>query len=309
MGRYISGRLVQAAIVVWIVATFVFVLVRLTPGDPAIRIAGPDADLATVERIRENLGLNDSIATQYVRYLGDAVQGDFGDSTRFAQGAMELAWDRFPATLELAFAAFLISATLGIALGLVSATWPGSVADHAGKSFAVVGQSMPTFWIGLLLILIFSVNLRILPTAGTGSWRHFILPAVTLGWFSMTAMLRLTRSAMLDEVSRDYMKLLRAKGLSERRIMLRHALRNASIPIFTMAGLQFAIFLSGSVVVETVFAWPGVGRLMVESVAERDYPVVQAATFLVAITLVLLNLFVDLSYGWLDPRVRVGRNS
>jgi peptide/nickel transport system permease protein len=304
MARYIASRLIQAIIVVWIVATFVFFLLRLAPGDPAVLLAGLDADPTVIEQTRERFGLNDPLAEQYVRFLGEAAQGDFRDSVRTNQPALDLVIDKFPATLKLALISFVISVGLGGLIGVASAVWPGGPVDRFGKLFAVLGQSMPTFWIGLLFILLFSVELGWLPTAGDATWKHYILPAATLGWFSMAAMMRLTRSAMLDVLESDHVKMLRIKGLPERSVIMKHALRNASIPVLTLASLQLVAFLSGSVVVETIFGWPGVGRLMVDSVTARDYTVIQAATFLISVLLVLVNLVVDLSYAYIDPRIR-----
>jgi ABC-type dipeptide/oligopeptide/nickel transport system permease component len=304
MTRYIFYRVIQAIVVIWIVATLVFVIVRLTPGDAAQQIAGPDASREQIELVRGELGLNDSLWKQYSDYMTRAVRGDFRDSLRFKEPAMGMVMERFPATLKLAALAFVISVGLGGLIGVGSALRPGGAVDRFGKYFAILGQSMPSFWVGLLFILLFAVRFGVLPAAGYGDWKHYILPAATLGWFSMAAMMRLTRSAMLDVLDTDYVKLLRIKGLSMKKIVFKHALRNAAIPILTLASLQLVAFLSGSVVVETIFAWPGVGRLMVESVTARDYTVVQAATFLISVTLVTVNLLVDLTYAYIDPRIR-----
>jgi peptide/nickel transport system permease protein len=305
VARYIVSRLIQAVIVVWIVATIVFIVVRLTPGDAAQQIAGTDASAQDIARVRAQLGLDQSIAKQYVQYIGRVVHGDFRRSLRYQEPAMQLVLNRLPNTLKLVPLALAISIGLGGLIGIGAAAFPGSMLDRFGRLFAVLGQSMPTFWIGLLFILLFAVKLRWFPAAGTGDWHHYVLPAVTLGWFSMAAMMRLTNSTMGGELQSDYVKLLRAKGLSRRSIIFKHALRNASLPLLTLASLQLVAFLSGSVVVEAIFSWPGVGQLMVDSVHARDYTVVQAATFLLATLLVLVNLAVDLAYGYLDPRIRL----
>ena len=305
MGAYILNRLFQAAIVIWLVATIVFVIVRLTPGDAAQTIAGTDASREQIEQIREELGLNDSIPVQYVRYLGRAVRLDFQDSLRFrTETAMGLVMQKFPNTMRLALVAFVVSVGFGLLIGVGSATRPGGFVDRFGKMFAILGQSMPPFWVGLLLILGFSVELGWLPTAGLGGWKTYVLPSVTLAWFSMAAVARLTRSAMLDVLDSDYIKLLRTKGLRERHVIYKHALKNASIPILTLASLQLVAFLSGAVVVETIFQWPGLGRLLADSVFARDYTVVQAGVFLISLLLVLLNLAVDLTYAYIDPRIK-----
>jgi ABC-type dipeptide/oligopeptide/nickel transport system permease component len=304
MARYATYRVLQAFVVIWIVATLVFVIVRLTPGDAAFQVAGPDASRETVALIRAQLGLNDSLPEQYVRYLSRVVRGDFQQSLRFGDPAMSIVIDRIPNTMRLAGLALFISVSLGGLVGILSAVRPGGLTDQLGKAFVIVGQSMPSFLIGILVVLIFAVKLRLLPAAGTGSWKHFVLPAATLGWFSMAAVTRLTRSAMLDVLETDYVKFLRIKGLPTRTIVLKHALRNASLPILTLVAIQLTTFLSGSVVVESIFAWPGVGRLMTDSVTARDYTVIQAATFVISATLVTVNLLVDLCYAYIDPRIR-----
>lgn len=306
MTRYVVNRVLQAFVVVWIVTTLVFVLVRLTPGDAAQVLAGPSAPQEEIDSLRGQLGLDQSLGAQYVDYMSRVVRGDFRQSLRFRQSAMGLVLERFPNTLKLAGIALVISVGVGGLIGVGSAIRPGGWVDRGGKFFAILGQSMPTFWIGLLGILIFAVKLRWLPAAGPGGWKNYILPSVTLGWFSMAAMVRLTRSAMLDVLESDSVKFLRIKGLRERDIIFKHALRNAAIPILTLAGLQFVAFLSGSVVVETIFGWPGSGKLLVESVNARDYTVVQAGTFFISIVLVLVNLGIDLTYGFIDPRIRFG---
>lgn len=306
MTNYIAGRLLQAVVVVWFVASIVFIVVRLTPGDAARQLAGPDATQETVDDLNRQLGLDRPLPEQYVSFLTDALQGDLSRSLRLNEPALDVVMDRAPATLRLAAVGMLISVGLGGLIGVLSATRPRGFVDRFGKLFAILGQSMPTFWIGLLGILFFSVQLGWLPTSGTGSWKHYILPAATLGWFSMAAMVRLTRSAMLDVLESDYVRLLRIKGLSRRSIIYKHALRNAAIPVLTLASLQLIGFLSGSVVVETIFAWPGVGRLMIDSINNRDYTIVQAVTLLISVSLVLINLLVDISYAFLDPRIKYG---
>lgn len=305
MGRYIISRIVQAIVVVFIVSTFVFVLVRLTPGNAAQVLAGASASQEDIDRLEKELGLDKPLLAQYGDYMSRLVRLDFRDSLRFKEPALPLVASRFPETLKLALIALVISVGVGGLIGVGSAMRPGGVVDRLGKFFAILGQSMPTFWIGLLGIYIFAIKLGWLPAAGPGNWKHYILPSATLGWFSMAAMVRLTRSAMLDVLESDAVRFLRIKGLPQREVILKHALRNASIPILTLASLQFVAFLSGSVVVEQIFGWPGSGKLIVESVTSRDYTVVQAGTFFISVLLVGVNLAVDLLYGVIDPRIRL----
>jgi peptide/nickel transport system permease protein len=305
MTTYIAGRLVQAVIVIWLVATIVFAIVRVTPGDPAVAIGGENARAEDIARIRSELGLDDALVVQYVRFLGNAVTLDFGESLRFrGQSAMDLIVRNGENTLKLAIVAFAISVSGGILIGAAAAARPGGVADRLGRGFAIMGQSMPSFWVGLLLILLFAVKLGWLPTSGTGSWKHYVLPAATLGWLSMASVMRLTRSSMLDVLDSDFVRLLRIKGISERSVLFRHALRNAALPVLTLASLQLVAFVSGSVVVETIFTWPGLGRLLADAAFTRDYTVVQAGVFVVSAALVLTNLVVDVLYAYIDPRIR-----
>jgi peptide/nickel transport system permease protein len=241
---------------------------------------------------------------QYVRFLADVVAGDFGTSFRHQQPALPLVLERLPATLELALAALVLAVAVALPLGIVAALHRGRLADLLAMGFAVVGQATPYFWMGIMLILVVSVELGWLPTSGRGSWRHLILPAVTLGTHFAAALARLTRTSMLEVLGQNYVTTARAKGLSECQVILTHALKNAAVPVVTLIGLQFGTLLGGAVVTETIFAWPGVGRLAVQSIFVRDYPVVQAGVFVLALSFVAINLLVDLLYGYLDPRIR-----
>ncbi|MEA2514490.1 MAG: peptide/nickel transport system permease protein, partial [Thermomicrobiales bacterium] len=253
----------------------------------------------------EVLGLDRPWYVQYWQFLGQAVQGDFGNSFRHREPAMRLVLDRVPDTLYLTSAAMLLAYSLPTVAGLVSAIRPNSAADGVIRALTVAAQAVPTFWLGLILILVFSVRLDWLPPSATDDWRGLVLPAVTLSAYYMATNVRMLRSSMLEVLSRDYVRTARAKGLTERFVVERHAFKNAAIPLVTMAGIQFASMMGGAIVTETVFAYPGMGLLAIQAIEGRDYPVVQAFVLVVALTIVLVNLLVDLAYSWLDPRIRV----
>jgi len=263
-----------------------------------------DASVDQLEALRRELGLDRPVYIQYLQFLGGALRGDFGTSFRHQQPALGLVLERLPATMELAFAALLLATVVALPLGILAAIRHGRLIDALAMGFAVVGQSTPTFWMGIMLILVVSVELGVLPTSGRGGWEYLILPAVTLGTQFAALLARLTRTSMLEVLGQDFLRTARAKGLRERTVVFGHALKNASVPVITLAGLQFGTLLGGAVVTETVFAWPGVGRLAVQSIFVRDYPVVQAAVFVLALSFVTINLLVDLAYGQLDPRIR-----
>jgi peptide/nickel transport system permease protein len=304
MATYIARRLVHILIVILMVLTVVFFLTRLT-GDPVLFFVPMDTAPTDLEEIRERRGFNDPLYVQYFRFMGDAVRGDFGDSLRQHDPAAELVIRRIPATLELGGAALLLSIIVGVPLGIFSAIHRGSIGDKASTLVAVLGLSVPAFWMGLLLILLFSVYLGWLPTGGRGSIQQLIMPAVTLAAFSVARYARLARSTMLDVLGQDYVRTGRAKGLSENRVIWVHALKNASIPLITITGLQAGHLLGGAVVVEQVFSWPGMGRLLVQSLLNRDFPVVMAAIVFVAIVYTLMSLLTDLAYAWANPEVRL----
>ena len=303
MLEFVARRLLHTALVTVGVVTLVFVALRLS-GDPAASMLPGDASVDELRDLRHALGLDRSVPVQYVAFLRDAVRGDFGESIRHQQPAFGLVLERLPATLELAFAALLLAVVVALPLGIVAALYRGRVVDVVAMGFAVVGQATPYFWMGIMLILVVSVELAWLPTSGRGDWRHLILPAVTLGTHFAAAIARLTRTAMLEVLGQQFVTTARAKGLGERRVVLAHALKNAAVPVVTLVGLQFGTLLGGAVVTETIFAWPGVGRLAVQSIFVRDYPVVQAGVLVLALVFVALNLLVDLLYGALDPRIR-----
>jgi ABC-type dipeptide/oligopeptide/nickel transport system permease component len=306
MAGYLIRRVLLFIPTLWVAITLVFVIFRLIPGDPAQLAAGESASEEVVESIRRDMGLDKPIAVQYVRYLGDLVQGDLGHSRVYQQGVGDEILNRLPATLKLALAAMLIATVVGVTLGIISAIRPSSWIDYLSMVTAVGGVSLPAFWLGLMLIIVFSVKLDLFPVAGYNQQSAIVLPAVTLAAHQMAVLARITRSSMLGVLSQDYMRTARAKGLHERPVILRHALRNALIPTITIAGMQLGYLLGGSLVVETVFAWPGLGRLMIDSIQLRDYTMIQAIVLVFAVLMLMVNLLVDVLYSVIDPRVSYG---
>jgi peptide/nickel transport system permease protein len=303
MFRYLVRKIFHTLFVALGVVTLVFVALRLS-GDPAATMLPGDATVDELAALRRTLGLDRPLHVQYVAFLGSAVRGDFGDSFRHQQPAFALVLERLPATLELAFAALLLAVVVALPLGILAAMYRGRAADVVAMGLAVVGQATPYFWMGIMLILVVSVELGWLPTSGRGGWQHLVLPAITLGTHFAAVLARLTRTSLLEVLGQNFVTTARAKGLAERRVILVHALKNAAVPVVTLIGLQFGTLLGGAVVTETIFAWPGVGRLAVQSIFVRDYPVVQAGVLVLALSFVALNLLVDLLYGALDPRIR-----
>jgi peptide/nickel transport system permease protein len=304
MKVYLARRALQSLLVLLGISFVVFGILFLT-GDPALVLLPPDATVEDVAKFRQTMGFNDPFLVQYGRFLGGAVRGDFGQSIRHGESAFHLVLERMPATFELAGAALLLALCLAIPAGIVSAVRRNSVVDYVATVVALFGQSLPTFWLGIMLILFFSVQFQLLPSSGRGTVEHLVLPAVTLGLFTTARITRLTRSGMLEVLNQDYIRTARAKGVSDPPVVWKHALKNAAIPIVTIVGIELGTLLGGSVITETIFAWPGVGRLSVQAIANRDYPVVQAAVFLLASTFVLVNLVVDVVYTYLDPRIRL----
>lgn len=305
VGQILVPRLGRAIVTLWLVVTIVFVVLRFS-GDPVRLLLPSDASEEQVQALRADLGLDESIPVQYGRFVVQLAQGDFGESLRFNQPALGLVWSRFPATAELALVAFVISAVVGLAIGSLTAFAHGSAVDRVAMAAMGLFQAAPSFFLGLIFILVFSVKLGWFPTSGYGNPSQLVLPALTLSGLTLASIARITRSSLLDVLRSDYIRTARAKGISERLIWFRHALRNAALPLTTMLGLELAQLLAGAVIVETVFAWPGIGRLAIDSVAARDYPVVQATVLLIASIFVVINLLVDLSYLVLDPRTRNG---
>jgi peptide/nickel transport system permease protein len=306
MRAFLLRRLLHAAFVIWGVVTVVFFLVRLT-GDPTLFLVDPTATQEEIAYTRALLGLDRPVAVQYVDFLGAALRGDFGTSIREKRPAMGLVVEHFwPATVELAAAALLLSTVLAVPLGVVSATHRGRLADHASRVASLFLQSMPSFWLGIMLILLFAVVLGgLLPAYGIGGVRHLILPAVALAAAPLAQNVRLVRAGMLDVLGQDYVRTARAKGVGERAVIYRHALRNAALPVVTVTGLSLGFMLSGALIIETVFAWPGLGRLIVQAVPARDFPVIQAGVFVFALVFVAINVAVDVLYTVIDPRVRL----
>ena len=303
MRAYFISRLGQTLLVVFLSLTAVFFLARLG-GDPVLLFLPMDIQAKDLDEFRQRLGFNDPLPVQYGRFMSGALRGDFGESLRYKQDALGLVLERMPATLRLGGAALLLTFCLAIPVGVVSAMKRGSVWDYLGMGGAVLGQAIPGFWLGLMLIYLFSVRLGWLPTGGTGGLLHYVMPVLVLGAFYAARMARLTRSSVLDTLGEDYILTARAKGLAEIVVVAKHTLKNAAIPIVTLAGLETGQLLGGAVITETIFAWPGVGRLTVQALLNRDFPVVLAAVFVASLTYTLINLVVDLLYGWIDPRTR-----
>ena len=304
MGIYIRRRLLQALLVVWGVSVLVFFLLRLAPGDPVLLLLAESAEPAQIAEARAKWGLDKPIYVQYGVFLNRAVHGDLGDSLFFQEPALSILLERMPATLQLSAAALLFSLCVAIPVGILSALKRDSFWDYLGTSIAMLGQAIPPYWLGIMLILIFSVNLGWFPTSGRGTWLHLVLPAVTLGSVLMALVTRLVRSGMLDVLGEDYVRTARAKGLKEQTVIIRHALRNILIPLVTVVGLQLGALFGGAVITESIFAWPGVGRLALQAISARDYPLVQASVLVISVIYVFLNLAVDLIYVYLDPRIR-----
>lgn len=300
---FLGYRVFRALIALWLVSTVVFVVMRLS-GDPVPLLLPPDAPRSEIFRVRAELGLDRPLPTQYGVFLANIARGDFGRSIHFREPAFRVVLGYLPATFELGLTAFALAVVVAAPIGLLSAMRRNSLLDHATMGLALVGQSAPTFFLGILFILLLSLKAGLLPTSGRGDWTHLVLPALTLGAFSMASIARLTRSAILEVLGADYIRTARAKGLSELLVVAKHTLKNAAIPIVTITGLQFGTLLGGAVVTETVFSWPGIGRLAIQSIYNRDYPVVQCTVFLSAAMFVVINFCVDLLYGLLDPRVR-----
>lgn len=305
MIEFVARRLAHALAVLLGVSMVVFVVLRLS-GNPAALLLPLDASQADYTRLVHAMGLDQPLVVQYLRFLQALVRGDFGVSLRVQQPALQLALERLPATSELALAALVLAVAGGFPLGMWAALRHNRAGDRIGMTLSLLGQSTPVFWLGLMLILIFSVTLRWFPTSGYGGTAHLVLPAVTLAMYSMGRLARMVRSGLLEVLGEDYIRTARAKGLGPVRVMVTHATRNVLIPIVTVLGLDLAALLGGAVVTETVFAWPGIGRLAVQSIQTRDYPVVQAAVAITAAIYVGINLFVDVLYAVLDPKLRLG---
>jgi ABC-type dipeptide/oligopeptide/nickel transport system permease component len=302
--RFTIRRLLLTVPVLLGVATLVFSLLHLVPGDPALAMLGESASASDVEELRERLGLERPLPAQYVQFVTGLVQGDLGTSFRYGTPVAQEIGQRLPRTLELAAAAMVVAVCLAIPLGVLGALFRGQAIDQAAMTVSLIGISMPNFWLGPLLAIVFAVMLGWLPVSGTGTWRHLVLPAVTLGTALSAVLARMTRASLIEELRELYVLAAQARGLSKRRAILGHALRNSLIPVVTILGLQFGAVLTGTIITETIFAWPGVGRLLIQAINFRDYPLVQGCILFIASIYVMVNLLVDLAYGWLDPRIR-----
>ena len=282
----------------------VFLLLYVAPGDPVLQMVGERADPATIARLRAELRLDDPLPAQFAHYAGGVIRGDLGNSYITRRPILRDILERFPNTLLLAGAAMLLASIIGISLGILSARHPGGWVDRASLGVAYVGISFPVYWVGLILILLFAVTLRWLPASGFGSWEYLILPALALGSRSIAFLARVTRSSMLETLGSDFVRTARAKGVRERGVVLHHALRNALIPVITVLGLDFGYYLTGSILTETIFSWPGIGRYVVNAIARRDLPAIQGSVLFLSIVFVLVNLITDLAYAKADPRVK-----
>jgi len=303
MARYVMRRLVFGLLALFAVSLITFMATRLS-GDVTYLLVGMDASQEEIAAVRVQYGLDKSLPVQYLAYLQHAMRGDFGDSIKYGVPALDLVMSRLPSTIMLTLTGFTLALLIGVPLGILAARRRGSATDLGASVFALVGQAMPGFWVAIMLQLLFAVKLGWLPTGGTGSAAHIVLPAIAMSWFSIAAFMRLTRSSMLEVLDSEYVKLARVKGNPESVVILKHAFRNALIPLVTFAGLNLGALLGGAVVIESIFAWPGVGQLMINAIGARDYPTVQAGVLVTATMFITINLGVDLLYGVLDPRIR-----
>lgn len=302
--RFLLSRAIQGLIVMFGVSLLVFFALFLT-GDPAVLMMAPDSTAAEIAAFRHAMGFNDPIIVQYGRFLADALHGDLGNSLRYSRPAMDLLTERLGATALLALSALLWSSLLGFVLGAIAAVRRNSPIDFAIRVISLLGQAVPVFVLALLMIILFSLNLRWLPSSGYGSFRQLIMPSLALGAYYLSAITRLVRSSLIETLGENYIRTARAKGLTEWRIVVRHALRNAMIPVVTLQGMYLASLLGGALVTEIIFAWPGIGRLAVEAIQNRDFPVVQAVVLFAALVFVVANFLVDVAYTWLNPRIRL----
>src|SRR5882757_7320449 len=304
MGPFILRRTLYAIATLFILSLTIFTVIRLT-GDPVTLLAEPGAHAEDLDRIRAEWGLDRSWPVQYLTFAKNVFTGDLGKSFNYDMPVSTLYFQRLPNSLELALAATLISFVIGIPAGIVSAVRVNSAWDHIGKTIALLGLSVPGFWLGLVMILVFSVWLEWLPTSGQGGWRNLVMPAVALGWYFAASLLRLTRSSMLEVMRSEYIKLARLKGLPAFAVIAVHAFKNAMIPVLTLAGINLVVMLNAAVIIEVIFAWPGIGRLLYEGIFQRDFPLVQGVVMEAGMMIVLINLLVDILYAYIDPRIRL----
>lgn len=305
MTAYVLRRVLYALFVLWGALTIIFIAIRIVPGDPAALMLGPTATVEDVDALRESLGLNDSMVRQYVVFLGDVVRLDFGDSLWLNRPVTKSVAERITATAKLAATAMVLALVVSFPLGILAALRPRSLLDRFVSVISLIGQSVPSFWLGIMLILVFARQLRWLPSSGSSTWEHMILPSITLAMPLIGILTRLVRSGLMDVLYEDYIRTARAKGLSNRTVLQRHAMRNMLIPVVTVIGLQLGNLLGGAVITETVFAWPGIGRLLVDAIFQRDYPLVQASILFITASFIFINLLVDISYVYIDPRIKL----
>ncbi len=303
MQRYLLSRAVQSVLLLLGVIVLVFFLVRLT-GDPARLMAPREASAQDIAELRALMGYDRPLPVQFADFFSGAIRGDFGNSVHYRAPAMALVVTRLPATVELALSALLFAVLVGVPLGVIGGSNPGSIWDSLARGVGLIGQTVPNFWIALIFILVFSVNLGWLPSFGRGHWNSIVLPAVSLGLFPLGQIVRLMRSAVLEIRGEDYIRTAYSKGINDRRIYVAHVFRNAAIPLVSMLGVQFGYLLGGSIYIETIFAWPGLGRMIAESVAARDFPLVQAVAVFTSLVVVAMNLLTDVAYALIDPRIR-----
>jgi peptide/nickel transport system permease protein len=303
MPRHLLSSLGQAALVLLGVFILVFFMIRLT-GDPARVMLAREATPEQVAAFRQQMGFDQPLIIQFFRYLGQTLTGDFGNSLHYRSPALPLVLERLPATLQLSFVALVMALVIAIPLGLAGGARPGSLIDVIGRTLGLLGQTTPTYWLGLVMIIVFAVQLRWLPTSGRTGFSSVLMPAFALALATMGRLVRLTRSAVMEVMREDYVRTARSKGLADRTIFYRHVLRNAGIPLISVIGIQFGYMLGGSVLIESVFAWPGLGRLAIDSISIRDFPLVQAIALFASVVVVALNLLTDLAYSLIDPRIR-----
>ncbi|BBB47551.1 ABC transporter permease [Pelolinea submarina] len=304
MGRYVVKRLIQTVFVLFIISTFVFLLLRAV-GDPARLMVSPESTLESIDDLRRKLGLDRPLIEQYGSYMYGIIRGDFGNSYTYDRPALELIKMHIGPTLQLTLVSLLISLPMGLILGCISAIKRYSIFDNIATVLAVFSRAIPSFWLGIMMILVFSIRLKLLPPSGYGSPRQILMPALALGTSMAAVVARLTRSSMLEVLGSDFIRTARGKGLKERVVIIRHALHNALIPVVTIVGLQMGNLLGGSIIIETIFAWPGIGNLLVESINEFDFPVIQATVFIIAVFFVIINLITDFTYVVIDRRIRL----
>ena len=303
MIKYALSRILQTIPVIFVVSIIVFLILHLVPGDPIKLLASPRAKKATIQRLRERWGLDEPLHVQYGQWIWNLLHGDMGESIRHHVPVSQLIGTRYLNTLRLTSASMFLAVLFGVPMGIAASLYRNSIIDTVIMGFAVAGFSIPPFWLGLILLLVFSVNLDLLPAGGGASMQHLILPAVSLGIATMALIARMMRSTMLEVLGSDYIRTARSKGLSEKWVILVHSLKNALIPIVTIIGVQFGVLMAGAVVTEVVFTWPGIGWLMVDSIKNRDFPIIRSALLITSVTFIMVNLVVDLLYGFLDPRI------